>query len=156
IAKHFVRRIRMADQEHPRGEERLSSGLEPKELAPKPYGTILVDVSTEKARMTITLDREKTHNAFSFQMMEEIADALEQARFDDNVKVVVFRANGPNFSSGHDMRELAMVHQPGKKLGITERINRDRRRAGESWEVLYTFNKPIVARVHGKAIGAGA
>lgn len=146
----------MTDQKHPTGDERLSTGLEPKERSPKPYGTILTDVSPEKARMTITLDRKRTHNAFSFQMMEEIADALEQARYNDNIKVVVFRANGPNFSSGHDMRELAMVHQPGKKLGITERINRDRRRAGEPWEFIYTFNKPIVARVHGKAIGAGA
>lgn len=88
-------------------------------------------------------------------MMEEIADALEQARFDNGIKVVVLQADGKHFSSGHDMQELAMVHQPGKKLGIAERINRDRRRTGDSWEPIMRFNKPIVSRIQGKAIGAG-
>lgn len=134
----------------------LTTGLEPKEPVREPYATIHVEVHPERATRTIILDRPKTYNAFNFQMMDEIAHALDMARFDNGTKVVVIRAEGPHFSSGHDMNELAMLHRPSARLGLAERINRDRRRAGESWESIARFNKPIVCRVQGKAIGAGA
>ena len=133
----------------------IRTGLEPKNLAPKPYVTIRVERDKTKPIGRITLNRPEKHNAVNFQMMDEIGDALEQFRFDNDIKVVVLLGEGKNFCSGHDMKELALVHQPGKKLGIAERINRDRRRMGDSWEPIMRFNKPIVCGVQGQVIGAG-
>lgn len=135
--------------------DKLRTGLEPKQLVEHPYTTIRFEKDPQKPIARITLNRPHQHNAVNFQMMDEIGDALEQVRFDNDIKVVILQAEGDNFSSGHDMKELAMVHQPGKKLGIAERINRDRRRTGDSWEPIMRFNKPIICKIHGKAIGAG-
>ena len=131
------------------------TGLEPKKLTPHPYATILYERDPKLPIARLTLNCPEDYNALSFQMMDEIGDALEHARFDNDVKVVILQGAGKHFCSGHDMKELAMVHQPGKRLGITERINRDRRRTGDSWEPIMRFNKPIISRFQGKAIGAG-
>lgn len=136
--------------------DRQVTGLEPKQLAERPYTTIHFERDTEHSIATITLDRPKKYNALSFQMMDEILDALEQVRFDNEIKVVIIEGAGKHFCSGHDMSELAMMHKPGERRGLTERINRDRRRAGEGWEAIMRFTKPIVCKVQGKAIGGGA
>jgi enoyl-CoA hydratase/carnithine racemase len=146
----------VSDREDVRGEELATDGLSPKATMPVPYATIRLDYATEDHIATITMDRPRTHNAVSFQMMDEIVDALEQIRFNNAIKVVILQGAGAHFSSGHDMKELALVHKDGQRRGLTERINRDRRRAGEGWEAIMRFPKPIVVKVQGKAIGAGA
>lgn len=133
----------------------LTTGLDRRPTVDRPYQTILLDRDVDEAIATITLNRPKSYNAVSFQMMDEIVDALEDLRLDNEIKVVILQANGKHFTSGHDMKELKMLHKPGQRQGLAERINRDRRRAGEGWEAILRFNKPLVLKLHGKAIGAG-
>src|SRR4051812_11080178 len=55
---------------------------------------------------TITLDRADDLNAMTIDAQHRYADLVRQASVDDDVKVLVIRANGPNLGSGADLPEL--------------------------------------------------
>ena len=57
---------------------------------------ILYDSSEGVA--TITLDRPDRRNAQNQQLLEDLNDAWERAAADDDVRVILLRANGPHFS----------------------------------------------------------
>ena len=54
----------------------------------------------------IVLDRPETRNAQDTAFLYALNDAFDRAAHDDTVKVIVLSANGPHFSSGHDLREV--------------------------------------------------
>ena len=53
----------------------------------------------------IVLARPETRNSQDTRMLYELNDAFDQAARDDTVKVIILAADGPHFSSGHDLRE---------------------------------------------------
>ena len=55
---------------------------------------------------TITLDRADDLNAMTIDAQHRYADLVRHANIDDDVKVLVIRANGPNLGSGADLPEL--------------------------------------------------
>ena len=61
--------------------------------------------AVEPGIVRIVLDRPEARNAQDTRMLYELNDALDDASQDDSVKVIVIAANGPHFSSGHDLRE---------------------------------------------------
>ena len=54
----------------------------------------------------IVLNRPETRNAQDTAFLYALNDAFDRAAQDDTVKVIVLSANGPHFSSGHDLREV--------------------------------------------------
>jgi enoyl-CoA hydratase len=61
----------------------------------------------------IVLARPEKRNAQNKSMLYELNDALDMASHDDNCKVIVLAADGPDFSSGHDMRDREpLAHKP--------------------------------------------
>ncbi|HKY17149.1 MAG TPA: enoyl-CoA hydratase-related protein, partial [Microthrixaceae bacterium] len=57
----------------------------------------------------ITLDRPEALNAFDSPLYFATAAALDDARADDGVKVVVITAEGRAFSAGQDLKEMARL-----------------------------------------------
>src|ERR1700741_2603982 len=53
----------------------------------------------------IVLNRPETRNAQDTRLLYELNDAFDAAAQDDQIKVIILAANGPHFSSGHDLRE---------------------------------------------------
>ena len=51
----------------------------------------------------ITLNRPEARNAQNKQMLDELDACWTKAAQDDDVRVIVVKANGPHFSSGHDI-----------------------------------------------------
>src|SRR5688572_12157008 len=66
---------------------------------------------------TITLDRPDDLNAMTIDAIHRYADLVRQANIDDDVKVLVIRANGPNLGTGADLPELMDVM--GKRGDVT-------------------------------------
>ena len=98
----------------------------------------------------ITIDRPEVHNAFRPQTIVEISDALERAREDTDIGVIILTGEGPRaFCSGGDQRvrgDTGYVPE-GAKVGrfhVTDLHVQMRR-----------LPKPIVAQVAGWAIGGG-
>jgi enoyl-CoA hydratase/carnithine racemase len=96
----------------------------------------------------LTLNRPEVLNAINLQMRDELWVLLEAVALDGSVKVVVFRgAGGRAFSSGADLSEFGTA--PSYTEARRARLERD------LWGRLASFEKPLIAAVHGFALGAG-
>jgi enoyl-CoA hydratase len=70
----------------------------------KNFETILYETPAQHVAR-IVLNRPETRNAQDTKLLYELNDAFNMAARDDNIKVIILAANGPHFSSGHDLRE---------------------------------------------------
>ncbi|MCB0996715.1 MAG: enoyl-CoA hydratase/isomerase family protein, partial [Acidimicrobiales bacterium] len=108
---------------------------------------------------TITLARPDKANSQNERFLDELDDRFTAAEYDDDVVVIVLRAEGKHFSAGHD---LDTSGEDGVKLGEPDgswhlhKMYRweTRKYFGYSWK-WRNIPKPTIAAVQGKAI-AGA
>jgi enoyl-CoA hydratase len=111
----------------------------------------------------VTLARADKRNAQDRQMLYELDAAYSAAMRDDAVKVVVLAADGPDFSSGHDLRDAEPpssfepvtgsggFEEPGQHghMAVEEEIY-----LGLCWR-WRNLPKPLVAQVQGRVIAGG-
>ena len=95
----------------------------------------------------LTLNNPRRRNALSFAMMDEILGHLERVEKDDEARVVVIRAEGSVFSSGHDLRELSEGDIEDQTILFA--------RCTELMEAVRLLPKPVIAQVQGLATAAG-
>lgn len=114
-----------------------------------------VSYELDHAVAVISLDRPEKHNAQDQALLEELDAAWRRAATDDAVTVILLRANGDNFSAGHDLTSKAEGFSKEGK-GAVE--------SGYLWESEYYLGfsrrwrdvpKPSIAAVQGACI-AGA
>jgi enoyl-CoA hydratase/carnithine racemase len=99
----------------------------------------------------ITLNRPERMNAFTFEMIDAWAAALQHCRSDDSVKVVVVTGAGKAFCSGGDIVEMCdRVDQTPE-----QRKNEIYQRVQRIPLALEDLDKPVIAVVNGVATGAG-
>ncbi|TDB85928.1 hypothetical protein E1264_19625 [Actinomadura sp. KC216] len=108
-------------------------------------------VETADGVRTITLNRPERLNALNPELLDAFAAAFADLPHD--VRAVTLRGAGRAFSSGHDLKwaaESGKVPKGEDELAAaTERLHRITRR-------IRACPVPVVARVHGYAIGGGA
>jgi naphthoate synthase len=98
----------------------------------------------------ITIDRPEVRNAFRPQTIVEISDALERAREDASVGVIVLTGEGPlAFCSGGDQRVR------GDTGYIAEGASVGRFHVTDLHVQIRRLPKPVVAMVAGYAVGGG-
>ncbi len=112
------------------------------------YTTLLLHIHESTA--TITLNRPEKRNALSPALLNELRAALHTVQYHDDVKVVVLCAEGKTFCAGIDLAYLQEISQFSTLDNLA-----DSRRLAETLHTLYTFPKPIVAKVRGAAIAGG-
>jgi enoyl-CoA hydratase/carnithine racemase len=96
--------------------------------------------------LTLTLSRADKKNALTNAMYGALADALQRAETDHEVRVVLLQGDGDMFTAGNDVGEFA-AQASGN--GPTEReVLRFLARLAQA-------TVPIVAAVQGKAVGIG-
>ncbi len=97
----------------------------------------------------ITINRPRVHNAFTPHTVEEMRRALYDARFDENIGVIIFTGAGNlAFCSGGDQTvrgESGYQGEDGRDFLNVLDLQREMR----------TCPKPIIAMVGGYAIGGG-
>jgi enoyl-CoA hydratase/carnithine racemase len=103
-------------------------------------------VERSGAFATITMNRPQRRNALSLAHMRELITAFRQIG-DSDALGVVLAGNGPVFSSGHDLAEVAETDLPAIRslLGTCT----------ELMTLIQQVPQPVVARVHGLATAAG-
>lgn len=99
------------------------------------------------AVLTATLDRPRRLNAFDTTMRDALFEALDLARSDGTVDVLVVRGNGRAFSSGGDLAEFGSAPSPVRA--------RDVRRVRDLWGTWSRLPCVTIAAVHGVAAGGG-
>jgi enoyl-CoA hydratase/carnithine racemase len=104
------------------------------------------DIITERSGsiLRVEFNRPAKKNAMTSSMYIQMADVLNSAAKDDHVRVVLWHGAGDSFCAGNDVEDF-MKNPPGP---------------GESPQAqlvsaLIKFDKPLVAAVHGAAIGGG-
>ncbi len=96
--------------------------------------------------LVLTLNRPAALNAVTTPMGVEIADALEEASADDDIRTVVITGTGRAFCAGADLKE-SLAGKPEVP---------DRYKAwGWGGYVRHFINKPTIAAVNGLALGGG-
>jgi enoyl-CoA hydratase/carnithine racemase len=116
------------------------------------YETILYEV--EGAVGTLTLNRPKSVNAVNRRMMEELLDFWEQRQLDFDTSVIIVTGAGEKgFCAGFDMKDATEGYA---KEGLTpEAIYRNQSRFSGILKLMRSCPQPIIAAVHGYAMGAG-
>jgi enoyl-CoA hydratase/carnithine racemase len=108
----------------------------------------LVEVVHSHGVATLTLNRAKAANALNEGLQKALAHALRSANADAAVCAVVLQGNPRIFSAGADLREYA-------ELPLPEARKRRREMLRDTMLAVIDFEKPLIACIHGKAVGAG-
>jgi enoyl-CoA hydratase/carnithine racemase len=96
----------------------------------------------------LTLNRPAAYNAINLESRDLLWTLLDVIEADPEIGVVIFRGAGDSaFSSGADLTDF------GTSPSYTEA--RRARRERDLWDRLAFFEKPLIAAVHGYALGAG-
>jgi enoyl-CoA hydratase/carnithine racemase len=101
-------------------------------------------VERQGAVLDVRLNRPEKRNALTVEMYAALADALEGAERDPELRVVLLSGEGPAFTAGNDLKDF-LARPPHPEGAPTNRF----------LESLATGTKPIVAAVHGFAVGIG-
>jgi enoyl-CoA hydratase/carnithine racemase len=96
----------------------------------------------------VSLNRPERHNAFNDEMDARFFEVLAEVRERDDVRCVVWRAEGKSFSSGRDTKELGVRAKGESDLEFIEIGHRKTR-------LLWEMPVPIVAALKGWTLGGG-
>nr|WP_043530626.1 enoyl-CoA hydratase family protein [Halomonas xinjiangensis] len=100
----------------------------------------------------IQLARPERKNPLTFESYAELRDTFRDLAYADDVKAVVFAANGGNFCSGGDVHDIIgpLVGRDMKDLLTFTRMT------GDLVKAMLNCGKPITAAIDGICVGAGA
>ena len=95
--------------------------------------------------LAITLARPERRNAITVAMYAALADAFEAAAKDDALRLITLRGEGQDFTAGNDLGDfMAELPRDGSDIPV--------------WRLLRALAKnevPVIAAVHGNAVGIG-
>ena len=97
--------------------------------------------------IALTLNRPDRRNALSRQLMRALDATLEHCASDRSIRVVILRADGPAFSAGHDLRELACADTDANRETFDDCVR--------LMERIIALPQPVIAQVDGVATAAG-
>lgn len=100
----------------------------------------------------ISLNRPGQRNAQNQQLLDDLDSALEVARKDDSVRVIILAGNGDHFSAGHDLKEAQE-----KRAGFTveQRWAYEELRYFDYCIRIWDYPKPVIAQVQGACVAGG-
>lgn len=113
------------------------------------YENILV--SESEGIMTITLNRPEKLNAFIGHMRRDLAEVLEHAASDRNIRVVIVTGAGRGFCAGGDVAFMAELMERKDSEEFARILGAGRRVI----TAIRHMTKPVIASVNGPASGAG-
>jgi len=95
----------------------------------------------------IRFNRPQVLNAMNRQLWTDLEAALEDAKFDERIKVVIITGEGRAFSTGADLKESKdrTLEQYREYLENLQEVSRR----------IIRYPKPIIAAVNGYALGSG-
>ncbi|MCZ2258050.1 enoyl-CoA hydratase [Sporosarcina sp. G11-34] len=106
-----------------------------------------LNVSIEDGVAIATINRPPA-NALSRALILEVDELMDQVENDDSVRVIVLRGEGRFFSAGADIKEFTSVTSGEEFSKLSA--------SGQAvFERLERFSKPVIASIHGAALGGG-
>lgn len=99
---------------------------------------------------TITLNRVDKRNALNPDLVEHLTNNLLKAEEDDDVKVIILKANGVVFSAGADLAYLQQLQQNSYEENLA-----DSNQLKKLFTTICYLPKIVIAQVEGHAIAGG-
>jgi enoyl-CoA hydratase/carnithine racemase len=104
-----------------------------------------VRIDSSGGVLAITLARPERRNAITIAMYAALADAIERAQDDAALRLITLSGEGEDFTAGNDLADfLAAMPRDGEEIAV--------------WRLLRALaanELPLIAAVHGNAIGIG-
>ncbi|UZW57461.1 enoyl-CoA hydratase/isomerase family protein [Sphingobium sp. JS3065] len=106
-------------------------------------------IKTERfgAVLTIFLDRPEQRNAMSDAVVSSLIETVRDADHDDDLGAIILTGTGRGFCAGSDLTGLAAMSPADR-----QRFEAD---SGQVARMIGQSAKPVIAAVHGFAIGGG-
>src|SRR4030095_16015616 len=95
----------------------------------------------------VRLNRPEKLNALSDALLSGLTESFSQFAKEDTLRAVILTGNGPAFSSGTDLAELADADEPEAKAAAN--------RGKSVCEQIDKFSVPVIAAINGIAAGGG-
>jgi enoyl-CoA hydratase/carnithine racemase len=104
------------------------------------------EIITERSEsvLRVQLNRPMKRNAMTSRMYATLTDVFNNAAKDEDTRVVLWHGAGDSFSAGNDIEDF-LENPPGPGDSPQARL----------MNALLDFDKPLIAAVHGAAIGGG-
>ncbi|KMJ56971.1 enoyl-CoA hydratase [Bacillus sp. LL01] len=87
-------------------------------------------------------------NALSSAVLKELSSLMDDLEKQEDVRVVILHGEGRFFSAGADIKEFTTV-ETGEEFAQLAKFGQD------LFERMENFSKPIIAAIHGAALGGG-
>lgn len=117
-----------------------------------PYDQLqTIEVIRDGPVLHVKLDRPEVRNAFNGTLIDEIHHVFRHIDLDEQARIVVLSGNGKSFSAGADltwMKEQAALDQSENEDGAAHMAG--------SFLAIARCRKPVVAKIHGHALGGGS
>ncbi|CAM4083593.1 methylglutaconyl-CoA hydratase [Pedobacter westerhofensis] len=110
----------------------------------------LVLYSVANRIATISLNRPEKRNAFNPELVSSLTAALLEASDDEEVKVIILKAEGTTFSAGADLEYLQQLQQNSHEENVKDSEN-----LKTLFTTIYYLPKVVIAQVEGHAIAGG-
>jgi enoyl-CoA hydratase/carnithine racemase len=107
----------------------------------------LIYSKTEKNIAIVEMCNEKKKNAFSYDLLSELKDTLQDLEANDEIRIVVIYGRGGNFSSGMDVNWFLKEDFIGMRKAD--------RWIQEVFTYVEHYKKPVIAALSGMTLGAG-
>jgi len=111
----------------------------------------MLKIEIHKNLAFVVLDRPDVHNAFNDELVRQLTDAFTELGQRDEIRVIVLRANGKSFCAGADLNWMSRMVKYTHDQNLA-----DARGLGQMFLAISKCPKPVIARVHGAALGGGA
>lgn len=116
-----------------------------------PVSDPVLRIEREGARARVALARPAVRNAFNAELIARLHEAFVALGADPEVGVIVLQGDGKAFCGGADVNWMR------GSLDLSEDDNvRDATAMSEMLRAIDRCPKPVIARVHGAAVGGGA
>ncbi len=103
-----------------------------------------ISVEQIGAVLVLKLDRAEKKNALTQEMYQTLATKLNEAAGDFGIRCVVISSEGDSFTAGNDINDFANNPQMDEGSPVFNFLF-----------AIHNFPKPLIAAVHGRAVGIG-
>jgi len=111
----------------------------------------MLKIDIHKNVAYVTLNRPDVHNAFNDELVKQLYNAFTELGKRDEVRVIVLSAAGKSFCAGADLNWMKQMVQYSYEENLE-----DARAVGRMFIAIARCPKPVIARVHGTALGGGS
>src|SRR2546425_9515682 len=111
----------------------------------------MLKVNVENPIASVILDRPDVHTAYNDELVKLVTETFTELSSRDDVRVIVLGGNGKSFCAGADLNWMKRMVQYTREQNLE-----DARAVGRMYLTIAKCPKPVIARVHGAALGGGA